>query len=134
MAEKCEFVLEPKATEFTGLIQSMTGKHQLWELWADFIALTAISCANYYERGVNDALTAVSFARPEQQTQPASEVRTNLDRIRAMSAEEIAKWMEANLGCCSCPISDSQGYSCEIKNCMSTFIKWLNSPAKEDTE
>ncbi len=87
-----------------------------------------------YILGVNDALTAVSFARPEQQTQPASEVRTNLDRIRAMSAEEIAKWMEANLGCCSCPISDSQGYSCEIKNCMSTFIKWLNSPAKEDTE
>lgn len=45
MAEKCEFVLEPKAVEFTGLIQSMTGKHQLWELWADFIALTAISCS-----------------------------------------------------------------------------------------
>ena len=32
MAEKCEFVLEPKAVEFTELIQSMTGKHQLWEL------------------------------------------------------------------------------------------------------
>ena len=45
MAEKCEFVLEPKAVEFTGLIQSMTGKHKLWELWADFIALTAISCS-----------------------------------------------------------------------------------------
>lgn len=45
MAEKCEFVLEPKAVEFTELIQSMTGKHQLWELWADFIVLTAISCS-----------------------------------------------------------------------------------------
>ena len=32
----------------------------------------ANACANYYERGVNDALTAVSFARPEQQNQPAS--------------------------------------------------------------
>lgn len=49
MAEKCEFVLEPKATEFTGLIQSMTGKHQLWELWADFIALTAISCSQQFD-------------------------------------------------------------------------------------
>ena len=39
----------------------------------------ALACANYYERGVNDALTAVSFVRPEQQAQPASEVRTNLD-------------------------------------------------------
>lgn len=93
----------------------------------------ANACANYYERGVNDALTAVSFVRPEQQAQPASEVRTNLDRIRAMSAEEIAEWAASHLECCSCPISD-RGYSCETKNCMATFIKWLNSPAKEATE
>lgn len=93
----------------------------------------ANACANYYERGVNDALAAVSFTRPEQQSQPASETRTNLDRIRAMSADEIAKWVESNLECCSCPIS-SQRYSCEITNCVATFIKWLNSPVKEDTE
>lgn len=94
----------------------------------------ANACANYYERGVNDALTAVSFVRPERQAQPASEVRTNLDRIRAMSAEEIANWAKENLECCSCQISDSQGYSCETTNCMATFIKWLNSPVKEDTK
>ncbi|GEM_PF-1670536 len=87
-----------------------------------------------YILGVNDALTAVSFTRPEQQAQPASEAHTNLDRIRAMSAEDIANWARENLGCCSCPISDSQGYSCEAKNCMATFIKWLNSPVKEDTK
>ena len=92
------------------------------------------ACANYYERGVNDALAKVSFARPEQQTQPASERRTNLDRIRAMSAEEIANWAKENLECCFCPISDSQGYCCETTNCMATFIKWLNSPVKEDAE
>ena len=91
------------------------------------------SCARYYERGVNDALAAVSFARPEQQAQPASEVRTNLDRIRAMSAEEIANWAVGNLECCSCPISDSL-YSCEPTNCVGSFIKWLNSPAKGDAE
>lgn len=94
----------------------------------------ANACANYYERGVNDALTAVSFACPEQQNQSASETRTNLDRIRAMSAEEIAKWVESNLECCSCPISDSQGHCCETTNCAATFIKWLNSPVKEGTE
>ncbi|MBS6586165.1 MAG: hypothetical protein KH345_08420 [Eubacterium sp.] len=93
----------------------------------------ANACANYYERGVNDALAAVSFVRPEQQSQPASEARTNLDRIRAMSAEEIAEWVDLNLECCSCPIS-SQVYSCETTNCVATFIKWLNSPVKEDTE
>lgn len=86
-----------------------------------------------YILGVNDALTAVSFARPEQQNQPASETRTNLDRIRAMSAEEIANWVNEKLECCSCPISDNH-YSCETTNCTETFIKWLNSPTKEDTE
>ncbi len=86
--------------------------------------------ARGYLLGVNDALTAVSFARPEQQAQPASETRTNLDRIRAMSAEEIANWAAENLGCCSCPISDSHGCSCEITDCVATFIKWLNSPVK----
>lgn len=93
----------------------------------------ANACARYYEQGVNDALTAVSFARPEHQAQPASEARTNLDRIRAMSAEDIANWAVEHLECCSCPISDSQGRSCE-KDCMATFIKWLNSPVKEGTE
>lgn len=93
----------------------------------------ANACARYYEQGVNDALTAVSFARPEHQAQPASEARTNLDRIRAMSAEEIAEWVDLNLECCSCPIS-SQVYSCETTNCVATFIKWLNSPVKEGTE
>ncbi len=94
----------------------------------------ANACARYYERGVNDALTAVSFARSEQQNQPVSETRTNLDRIRAMSAEDIANWAVKNLECCSCPISDSRGYCCETTNCMATFIKWLNSPVKEDAK
>lgn len=89
--------------------------------------------ARGYLLGVNDALTAVSFARPEQQNQSASETRTNLDRIRAMSAEDIANWAVEHLECCSCPISDSQGRSCE-KDCMATFIKWLNSPVKEDAK
>ncbi len=89
--------------------------------------------ARGYLLGVNDALTAVSFARPEQQAQPASEARTNLDRIRAMSVEDIANWAGEHLECCSCPISDYQGCSCE-KDCVATFIKWLNSSVKENTE
>ena len=38
----------------------------------------ANACANYYERGVNDALTAVSFARPEQQAQNARPSRARI--------------------------------------------------------
>ena len=94
----------------------------------------ANACANYYERGVNDALAAISFARPELHREfIAPKPRTNLDRIHAMSAEEIANWVVGNLECCSCPISDSL-YSCEPTNCVGSFIKWLNSPVKEDAE
>lgn len=91
---------------------------------------TANARANGYARGVEDTLVALSSAAlPEQQPTP----RTNLDRIRAMSAEEIANWVEVNLECYSCPISDSRGRSCGTK-CVATFIKWLNSPVKEDAE
>jgi hypothetical protein len=29
--------------------------------------------------------------------------QTNLDRIRAMSAEELAEWVEKSMDCCYCP-------------------------------
>ena len=96
----------------------------------------ANACANYYERGVNDALTAVSFVRPEQQAQPASEARTNLDRIRAMSAEEMAnRIISLDLACEFCPVdtpcfAQKQGGS----ECRQHIAEWLNSPVKEDAE
>lgn len=91
----------------------------------------ANACANYYERGVNDALTAVSFARPEQQAQPASEARTNLDRIRAMSAEEIAGWVAYAIDCDNCPASGKDG---RCDECTTALVRWLNSPVKEGKE
>lgn len=95
----------------------------------------ANACANYYERGVNDALTAVSFARPEQQAQPTSERRTNLDVMRTMSAEELAEWWRSmDITCCKCPakkMCPATGFVCK---CGNAFADWLNSPAKEDTE
>lgn len=51
----------------------------------------ANACANYYERGVNDALTAVSFARPEQQNQPASSEWLNIDEDYTFAACSICK-------------------------------------------
>lgn len=89
-----------------------------------------------YILGVNDALTAVSFVRPEQQAQPASEARTNLDRIRAMSAEEMAnRIISLDLACEFCPVdtpcfAQKQGGS----ECRQHIAEWLNSPVKEDAE
>ena len=49
------------------------------------------ACARYYERGVNDALTAVSFARPEQQNQPASGEWLNIDGDYTFAACSICE-------------------------------------------
>lgn len=35
-----------RATEFSKLIQSMAGKHQLWEIWADFVTVAACCISN----------------------------------------------------------------------------------------
>lgn len=94
-----------------------------------------------YKRGVCEALKRVNNAmyaadlgnaldKPAETDVPQNKPRTNLDRIRAMSAEEIAEWAASHLECCSCPMSDDWGLACET-NCAETFIKWLNSPAKE---
>ena len=40
-----------RATEFSKLIQSMTGKHQLWEIWADFVTMAACCISNSVDSG-----------------------------------------------------------------------------------
>lgn len=82
-----------------------------------------------YAEGVLDTVKAVNAKAAEQQAQ--LKPRTNLDRIRTMSAENIADWVAQNLECDSCPISVSGGRGCET-NCAAAFVKWLNSPVKED--
>ena len=91
---------------------------------------SANASANGYVRGVEDTLVAVSFARPEQP-------RTNLDRIRAMSAEEIAEFVMHTMKCKNCPLCGKDG-RCEkdavydTSECTAALVKWLNSPTKED--
>lgn len=92
---------------------------------------SANASANGYVRGVEDTLTAVAAAEAAEQ-QAQSEPRTNLDRIRAMSAEEMALWLSSrDRECGECLAADvckdTHGIVCE-----DVFVKWLNSPAKED--
>lgn len=87
--------------------------------------------ANGYAYGVEDTLVAVAAAAEAAEQQAQLKPRTNLDRIRAMSVENIADWVAQNLECDSCPISVSGGRGCET-NCAAAFVKWLNSPVKED--
>lgn len=84
-----------------------------------------------YANGVEDTLVALAKTA-EHQAQPAP--RTNLDRIRAMSAEEMALWLSSrDRECGECLAADVckdvHGIVCE-----DVFVMWLNSPVKEDTE
>ena len=85
-----------------------------------------------YANGVEDTLVAVAAAEAaEQQAQP--EPRTNLNRIRAMSAEEMALWLSSrDRECGECLAADVCKDNTHGIVCEDVFVKWLNSPVKED--
>lgn len=91
---------------------------------------TANARAGAYARGVEDTLVAIAACADEQDGEE-EKLRTNLDRIRAMSAEELAIWINSrNIDCDECPAAKM----CRAFNgdCARVFEMWLNSPAKED--
>ena len=89
--------------------------------------------AGAYARGVEDTLVAVA-ACADEQVGEEEKPRTNLDRIRAMSTEEMAnRIIGLDLACEFCPVdtpcfAQKQGGS----ECRNHIEAWLNSPAKED--
>lgn len=99
-----------------------------------------------YNHGVWDALSRVDAAMREEPAETAADKpaeadvphkpRTNFDCIRAMSAEELAEWLDRHiLDCDGCPLSDRLGGCTKAANgssCKAELCVWLNSPAKED--
>lgn len=89
--------------------------------------------AGAYARGVEDTLAAIAACADEQGGKE-EKPRTNLDRIRAMSAEKMAKWISSlDLACEFCPVdtpcfAQKQGGSESRQH----IVEWLNSPATED--
>lgn len=88
--------------------------------------------AGAYACGVEDTLAAIAACADEQDGKE-EKPRTNLDRIRAASAEELARWITHDLGieCDICPAAQSCKRAIHGV-CADVFAKWLNSPAKED--
>lgn len=88
--------------------------------------------AGAYARGVEDTLVAIGACADEQEGEE-EKPRTNLDRIRAMSAEEMAnRIIGLELACEFCPVdtpcfAQKQGGS----ECRQHIAEWLNSPAKD---
>ncbi len=58
--------------------------------------------------------------------------KTNADRIRAKSDEELATWVETIAGCDLCPMLDEQCSGGEINSrasCKRHWLEWLGQEA-----
>lgn len=68
----------------------------------------------------------------EHKDEPFMPPMTNADRIRAMSDEELAVFLESKRGC---PTDDDCEYGVYAtpKNCIKHWATWLQSPTEEDT-
>lgn len=58
---------------------------------------------------------------------------TNYEKIKAMSVEEMARWIDETIAtrCDACPAEKICGIEL---SCVSTIIKWLDSEVEEDGE
>lgn len=61
---------------------------------------------------------------------------TNLERIRAMSAAELAEWLKdrALHGFCGVCSEKDKGRRCDENDCTQGVIAWLNQEAAPTTE
>ena len=66
------------------------------------------------------------------------ESKTNADHIRSMTDEELAKWLDEDIGCC-CYCSEDErlenepllrGEKCD-EQCEKHLLDWLKRPYKE---
>ena len=62
----------------------------------------------------------------------AEKPKTNADRIREMSDEELAEKASELIACRLCPIAESPW--CDLDMCQENWISWLRSPVEESDE
>lgn len=77
--------------------------------------------------------------RPKKDVPDTNVVMTNADHIRAMTDEELAKWLDEEIGCCCFCLEDERlenepllrGEKCD-EQCKEHLLDWLKRPYKED--
>ena len=60
-------------------------------------------------------------------------IKTNADRIRAMTDEELAKKASRMSFCAGCPVADCDFFR-DIYACKDAWLDWLRSPAESEGE
>lgn len=56
--------------------------------------------------------------------------QTNADKLRAMSDEELAEWLEYNISCSDCRLATM----CDVNNgktCFGWWLEWLQQEVSE---
>lgn len=101
---------DPKAWE-------MEMMHQVW-------AAGLHDAANCFQ----DALKA----KWELESQRKEKPKTNGDKIRAMTDEELAEKASRSITCLWCPVGYCCG--CEPDECTKELLAWLRSPVEESHE
>ena len=71
--------------------------------------------------------------RYEKATGKKFDVKTNAQKIRGMSDEELAELMRSMMDCDSC--GNMFSFKCDgsYEHCSSVCLKWLQQPAEEGT-
>lgn len=66
---------------------------------------------------------------------PEPEPKTNANRIREMSNEELAGFLSDITDCSSCATAiHNFCHANEHENCNAVILQWLNRPAEEESE
>lgn len=91
--------------------------HQVW-------AAGLHDAANCFQ----DALEAKWKLESQRKVKP----KTNSDRIRAMTDEELAEKISRMVHCVYCPIKC--GICCTEEECKAKWLPWLRSPVEESHE
>lgn len=66
---------------------------------------------------------------------PEPKPKTNADRIREMSNEDLADFLNDMTDCSSCATAiHNFCHANEHENCNAVILQWLNRPAEEESE
>ena len=86
---------------------------------------------------VKGIVTGCTAYKPIEQEAPPPPLNTrrclftNADRIRAMTDEELAKWIIRHVSCVHCPLNSKCKYA---KDCKEHWLEWLKQEAQCTSE
>ena len=83
-------------------------------------------CKKFYDCLYGGELVGRLTSCPDFQQKP----QTNADRIRSMSDEELAKWLDSLCFGFGCELCANVVEKCD-ENCVEHFMDWLKQPADD---